>query len=145
MLIPAKGMNSYTIIRPIRRIPTSSRNSLTTGPLMKQSRSALRQVLLRRDLRAAISTSTVSPAVMGTNSSTVIQSRPCVKLVRFTNQRPASSITTRLIHPRHIGTIRSPAGIFVMISQLTRYRVRACCLFTPVVRERTYFETIGPR
>ena len=51
-----------------------------------------------------------SPMVIGTNSATVIQSMPSMKLVRLTNQRQASSSSARSIHHGSIGTTRSSAG-----------------------------------
>ena len=48
--------------------------------------------------------------VIGTNSATVIQSMPSMKLVRLTNHRQASSSSARSTHHGSSGTTRSSAG-----------------------------------
>ena len=53
---------------------------------------------------------TTSPTLTGTNSATVIQSMPSMKLVRLTNHRQASSSSARSTHHGSTGTTRSSAG-----------------------------------
>src|SRR5256885_473122 len=99
---------------PIGRLPTSPRKICATGLLNgakpinpPQSATATTTPCAGSAPRYPMNT---SPTVIGTNSATVIQSMPSMKLVKLTNQRHASSSSARSIHHGNIGTTRNSAG-----------------------------------
>ncbi len=101
-------------MRPIGRLPTSPRKMRATGRLNgakpikpPHSASATSTPCIGN---APSHPMTTSPMLTGTNSATVIQSMPSMKLVRLTNHKQASSSSARSTHHGSTGTTRSSEG-----------------------------------
>jgi hypothetical protein len=122
---PASCNNSQPSRRPIGRLPTSPKKSRATGllngakPKIAPSSAAAKSV-------AGNSSSPATPRsvmalVAGTNSATVIQSIPSMKLTRLTNHRPPRNRQPRSIHRGRGGRICQSAGSAAMIAATTMH------------------------
>jgi len=112
--LPASKIRSQLSNKPIGKLPTSPRNKRATGrlkganPIIAPHRAIATSAALSGS--APIKPKSARAAVTGITSATVIQSIPSMKLTRFTNQSPPSSIRMRSNHQGSCDTMRRSAG-----------------------------------